>query len=175
MAVTRHDKFQPALAQYYLITFHKTRELKTFAGCKNEYFCTRRFCVVDFNNGSSNASGRWVPKCSSILIDSLYSSITLSYFECPNTHQLSGLASKTLPYKRVVFVVGSSLQTYLLVGFLPATPILLSVFIRTDILKFIVDQNLSFLDLYVYTFSIFTHLKFAKITHKIYGYYFFPR
>ena len=83
-----------------------------------------------------------------------HSSITLSYFECPNTHQLSRLASKILPYKRVVVVVGSSLQTFLFVGFLPATPILLSVFIRTDILKFIFDQNPSFLDLSVYTFSI---------------------
>ena len=56
-----------------------------------------------------------------------HSSITLSYFECPNTHQFSGLASKTLPYKRVVVVAGSSLQTFLLVGFPNPTPILLSV------------------------------------------------
>ena len=47
------------------------------------------------------------------------------YFFYPNIH-LPGLSSRALPHNRLEFVVGSSLQPLLLVGFSPATPIFLS-------------------------------------------------
>jgi len=80
---------------------------------KNECFCPPRFCVIDFNNASSNASGGWVPKCLTFSLIAFKSRFILSYLVYPNI-SLSGLASQTLPHKRVEFIVGSSLQPLLL-------------------------------------------------------------
>ena len=70
-ALNGSDTTRQTPAGSYHITFHKTCELKTFARWKNECLCPRRFCVMDFNNASSNACKGWVLKFSFTWIDSL--------------------------------------------------------------------------------------------------------
>ena len=59
------------------------------------------------------------------------SSFILSYFAYLNTH-LPGIASQTLPHKRLEFVVGSFLQLIHLVY--------VSLFMKSGIFKFQLDQ-----------------------------------
>jgi hypothetical protein len=106
---------------------------------------------------------------------SFKSRFILSYFLYPNTHQLPGLASRTLRHKRVGFVVDSTLRPLHLVDWFSSGYSGFPLFIKADIFKFQFDQESErhrFVNGEPVTcyppsrFNSFIQLEFAKITQN---------
>ena len=105
---------------------------------KNECFGIG-LSLLDFNNASSNTRKGWAGKNPYFLIQIAYHIYT-TYFLYVNTNLFNVLSSRTLSYKRVEFVGGSSLPPLFLVGFLSGTPNGESD--KTEQFQFYFDTNL---------------------------------